>query len=166
MTNKHDPVEERRGAHLGRHLIQASRAFNQHAASRLRAAGHSEVTVSHLGLLPHLARGGSRLSDLAERTGMTKQAVGQLVADLERLHYVTRAADPNDRRAVRILFTGRGRKLLADGLGITEAMDERLRQRIGPTRYQQFIDTLAAIAEGAAWPDGQSDRCGLQDAGG
>src|SRR5918911_3492242 len=37
---------------------------------------------------------GSRLTDLAERSGLTKQAVGEAVTELERLGYLERVPDP------------------------------------------------------------------------
>ena len=51
---------------------------------------------------------GSRLTNLAERSGLTKQAVGEVVDELEQIGYVTRVPDPIDRRAKLITLTERG----------------------------------------------------------
>jgi DNA-binding MarR family transcriptional regulator len=51
---------------------------------------------------------GSRLTELAEAAGLTKQAVGEAVTELERRGYLTRAPDPSDRRAKLIKLTDRG----------------------------------------------------------
>ena len=48
---------------------------------------------------------GSRLTDLADRSGLTKQAVGEAVAELERKGYVERVPDPLDGRAKIIKLT-------------------------------------------------------------
>lgn len=75
---------------------------------RLRAAGYEEVRPGHGCVFRHISAEGSRLTELAERAGMTKQSLGEVVADLEQLGYVERAGDPDDRRAKIIRLTERG----------------------------------------------------------
>src|SRR5688572_28064654 len=93
-----------RGRHLGRLLLRASRAFNARAAEQLRARGYQGLTLAHIGLLPHLDEEGTRITVLAERAGMTKQGMGQLVIDLERLGFLSRVTDETDRRATLVCF--------------------------------------------------------------
>ena len=76
---------------------------------RLRAAGYADVRPSHGCVFRFIDRKtGSRLTELAELSGLTKQSVGEVVADLEEMGYVQRAADPSDRRAKTIMLTERG----------------------------------------------------------
>lgn len=75
---------------------------------RLAEEGFSGVLYWHGPVFRHIDEEGSRLTTLAERSGLTKQAIGEVVADLERLGYVERTADPDDRRAKIIRLTGRG----------------------------------------------------------
>ena len=70
---------------------------------------------------------GSRLTDLAEGAGFTKQAVGEAVAELERLGYLERAACPDDGRAKIIKLTDRGR----DAVPHRPAHVRRDRGRVG-----------------------------------
>src|SRR5215469_16616660 len=63
-------------------------------------------------LLVPLLGGGRHASDLAGRLGVSRQAVAQVVATLERGGYVERVADPGDARAKLICLTGRGRAAL------------------------------------------------------
>jgi DNA-binding MarR family transcriptional regulator len=53
-----------------------------------------------------------RPSDLAARMKVTKQALNYLLGDLERLGYLERHPDPDDRRSPRIALTDRGRELV------------------------------------------------------
>jgi DNA-binding MarR family transcriptional regulator len=114
-----------RQTHLGRLLGHAMRRFDERvlalmahdadvplALSNLAARG--QVSAAHIHITRHLARGGSRLTDLAERAGMTKQAMGTLVDQCEAWGLVTREPDPLDARARRVRFT-------ADGLAWLEA---------------------------------------------
>jgi DNA-binding MarR family transcriptional regulator len=53
--------------------------------------------------------GGRRLSDLATIAGMTKQAMGEFVADLADRGFVTVEPDPSDRRVRQVSLTPAGR---------------------------------------------------------
>ena len=58
--------------------------------------------------MPHIPASGIRLTELAARAGMTKQAMAELVAEIERRGYIRRTTDPADRRAKIIEFTDEG----------------------------------------------------------
>jgi DNA-binding MarR family transcriptional regulator len=108
-----------RQAHLGRLLGHAMRRFDERvlylmahhvevplALSNLAARG--QVSAAHVHITRHLSLQGSRLSDLAERANMTKQAMGDLVTQCEAWGLVERQSDPVDARAKRIVFTETG----------------------------------------------------------
>src|SRR3954465_11225957 len=82
---------------------------------RLHEQGYSEIRPGHGCVFRFIDEEGTRLTELAERSGYTKQAVGEVVADLEALGYVTRVPDPADGRAKTIVLTGRGHEALAAG---------------------------------------------------
>jgi DNA-binding MarR family transcriptional regulator len=95
-----------------------------------------------------LAKDGARLTALAERLNTSKQALTFVIARLERDGYLTRAADPNDKRAKRIELTEGGRGVAA----ATDAALCRIERR-WPTRagrdWPQLRAALAHIAAGA-----------------
>ncbi|RYF52717.1 MAG: MarR family transcriptional regulator, partial [Comamonadaceae bacterium] len=71
-------------------------------------AARAQVSAAHVHITRHLALEGSRLTELAERAGMSKQAMGDLVDQCEAWGLVTREADPLDARARRVKFTVTG----------------------------------------------------------
>ena len=73
------------------------------ALSNLAARGH--LSASHVHITRHLALEGSRLTDLAQRANMSKQAMGKLVEQCEAWGLVTRLIEARDARARRIVFT-------------------------------------------------------------
>jgi DNA-binding MarR family transcriptional regulator len=75
---------------------------------RLGAEGFDGIRYRHGSVFRFIDADGSRLTVLAERSGLTKQAIGEVVDELERLGYVERTADPGDRRAKIIRLTERG----------------------------------------------------------
>jgi DNA-binding MarR family transcriptional regulator len=77
--------------------------------SRMAAQGFQDVREGHGCVFGFIdLEQGSRLTDLAERSGLTKQAVGEAVAELERKGYLERVPDPEDGRAKIIKLTQRG----------------------------------------------------------
>ena len=66
-------------------LFKAARLINEDAIARVRERTGEPVRVAHTALLPHVDLEGTRLTELARRMGVTKQAVGQLVDELEQM---------------------------------------------------------------------------------
>src|SRR5688572_5765493 len=77
--------------------------------------------------------------------GVTKQAVGQLVEELEGMGVLTRSADTEDRRAKRVRFTPRGRRGLMLGLGVLREMENELATVIGQRRMEELHGTLTRL---------------------
>jgi DNA-binding MarR family transcriptional regulator len=127
-------------------LFKAARLANERALARAASdPARPPVRAAHTALFPHLDFEGIRLTDLAARVGVTKQAVGQLVDDLARLGMVERVADPTDRRAKRVRFSRRGHAALLHGLGILREVEERLAAEVGRRRMRELHQTLKLV---------------------
>lgn len=95
-------------------------------------AARGQVGAAHVHITRHLPPGGARLTELAERAGMTKQAMGTLVTQCEAWGMVQREDDPLDARAKRVMFTATGLAwLTAYQAAVAQAEDE-LRSAISP----------------------------------
>lgn len=99
----------------------------------------------HASLLIPLIGGGRHATDLAAVTGVTRQAVAQVVTVLERDGYVMRVADPGDARAKLICLTSRGRAALRVMRASALAVEDTWRQLLGADRLADFRDTLAIL---------------------
>jgi DNA-binding MarR family transcriptional regulator len=129
-------------------LFKASRLANERALARVAAhpsAAGNRVRAAHTALFPHLDFDGVRLTDLAARVGVTKQAVGQLVDDLAAAGMVERVPDPQDRRAKRIRFSRLGYAALMHGLGVLRDLEGELRSAVGERRMRELHQTLALL---------------------
>jgi DNA-binding MarR family transcriptional regulator len=82
-----------------------------------------------------------------ERSGLTAQAVSQLIEQLVGLGYLAREELPGDRRARRIVWTERGRQGREVALELLAGMEAELARRIGERRYETTRRTLRQIAE-------------------
>jgi DNA-binding MarR family transcriptional regulator len=107
--------------HLGVLLQRVRRAIDDEVSQRIAQAGFDNIRPGHGTVFTFLPLNGARLTELAARARMTKQAMGELVRELEVLGYVERAPDPDDGRARIIRFTAKGRR--ADEVGILAIRD-------------------------------------------
>ena len=129
--------------HLGHWLRLALERFDarvlelmaQHPSVPLglsNLAERGQVGAAHIHITRHLAIEGSRLTDLAQRAGMTKQAMGTLVTQCEAWGMVRRGDDPADARARRVQFTATGLAWLSAYQDAVVQAEEELRQAVSP----------------------------------
>ena len=90
-------------------LVLAERHLTQALQEHLVESGFGDHRVVHHHVMAHVTHEGVRLTELADKAGITKQAMSELVIDLERLGYLQRSIDQRDRRAKMIGFTDKGR---------------------------------------------------------
>jgi DNA-binding MarR family transcriptional regulator len=124
---------------------QLQRAFEAECFARLAAAGFTGLRMRHSVLLNALGPDGSRISDLAAELGMTKQAMGELIDDLESNGYLERTSDPDDRRVRIIRYTDRGRRALSMAFEIIPAIEVAYAELVGAERYAQARATLGDL---------------------
>ncbi|HEY1358984.1 MAG TPA: MarR family transcriptional regulator [Thermoleophilaceae bacterium] len=114
---------------------------------RLHEQGFSDIRPGHGCVFRFIDEDGTRLTDLAERSGFSKQAVGEVVADLERLGYVGRVPDPEDGRAKKIILTERGRVALLAGRRIFADIEQRWIEEFGEERIAQLRETAEMLLD-------------------
>ncbi|MEW9528250.1 MarR family winged helix-turn-helix transcriptional regulator [Microbispora sp. NPDC049125] len=101
---------------------------------RLDEEGFEGIRYSHGAVFRFIDAEGSRLTVLAGRSGLSKQALGEVVTELERHGYVERAPDPVDHRAKIIRLTERGKKAQVAATRILEDIEQRWAQHLGRDR--------------------------------
>jgi DNA-binding MarR family transcriptional regulator len=101
---------------------------------RLAADGYADLRFADGFLFQHLVGGPVTIGVLAERQGVSQQAVSKAVADLERRGYVERTQDPDDARARHVGLTARGLGAIAAARDKRAALAGELADRFGPDR--------------------------------
>lgn len=130
---------------LIRLLDHAFDEFSEEMTRRVAQTPYSDIRITHGCVFGNIQPEGSRLTYLAERANMTKQSVGEVTTDLERLGYVERVPDPGDGRAKIIRLTERGRAAQTLGLGIIDEIEQEWAERYGAERVAALRDALEAI---------------------
>ena len=132
-------------------LVQVlARLGAEHQRRRMAARGTGHLRPVHTLVLVPLLAGGRRASDLADRLGVSRQAVAQVVAVLEAGGLVERRDDPDDARAKLIVLTAAGRAALRDVRAENQALERHWAGLIGEERLGEFRRTLADLAAGGA----------------
>ena len=88
-----------------------------------------------------------RVVDIAAQMTVTRQAVSQLVGEIEGRGYLERVPDPSDGRAVLVRHTAAGRRLLAEALAAMTAIEDEWQQVVGVRQMDQVRRSLTAIAD-------------------
>jgi DNA-binding MarR family transcriptional regulator len=136
-----------RNSKLYRPLARTLRVYNKQLVQDLHARGFEDFSPAFPQILSNLDTEGSRIGVLAARAGLTRQAAGQLVAEIERCGYVLRRPAPDDARATVVRFTPRGRRLLDTVLGLVESTEEGFAAIIGKAEFERLKQNLARIAD-------------------
>lgn len=144
MTSVNDDVPDHVLALLGR-LMESVR--DEVLAEGLPGG----LRTSQLRMLSLTPAEGLRVTDLAARVGMTKQALGEFATELEKGGLLETVRDPADRR-VRILRpTARARQALDRAAEAIGRIESRRRERMGAD-WDELLDLLR-VALRTSGPD-------------
>jgi DNA-binding MarR family transcriptional regulator len=126
-------------------LLTAKNAAIAELRRGLAEQGYDNIREGHGCVFGFIEPEGSRLTFLAETSGLTKQAVGEAVDDLEELGYVERVPDPTDGRAKIVRLTAKGTEARAAGRAILDGVEAGWAAEIGEERVAAMRETLEEI---------------------
>ncbi len=111
------------------------------------AAGYDDLNAAHVGLWRYPGLEGLRPSQLADRRGITKQSVNDLLGYLEQHGYLLRVPDSADGRARVIRLTSKGWRLQKTIYAEAASAQLRIEEILGPRRYAQLHSSLELLTE-------------------
>lgn len=134
---------------LGALIRLVHAAMVQEYARWLAASPYRDVQPAHAAVIQPLWQDpdGARLTTLARTARITKQSMGALVDALEQAGYVERLADPDDRRAMRVRLTARGRRYARDVRKFGRDLETRLAGPLGERKLKELRSTLEQLPE-------------------
>ncbi len=128
---------------LPRLVVDLSRALDREIEEALHDRGIWDLKPSQARNLLLVDRTGTRLSELAQRAGITKQRMMQVVDELQSQGCLRRTPDPEDARAKVVRLTAKGLRHRAEARRAMLGVEARARRQVGERRY----DALAAMLE-------------------
>ena len=126
-------------------LAAAGRALTATMMAKVAGCGFGDVTPAFASLLLLVDVAGARPSTLAQRAGITKQAVSQLVRELEARDYVERVRDPTDTRAKIVRLTENGVALRAACAGAQHELQSIAIAKLGKSRVARLQRDLIEL---------------------
>jgi DNA-binding MarR family transcriptional regulator len=112
-----------RNTRLYRPLARTLRVYNRRLIEGIHARGFDDFSPAFPPLLSNLDVEGTRIGVLAARAGVTRQAAGQLLREIQRAGYVDLTPARDDARATVVRFTAKGRRLLATVFDLVERIE-------------------------------------------
>jgi len=111
------------------------------------AAGFDDLNAAHVGLWRYPGLEGLRPSELADRVGIRKQSVNELLGHMEQHGYLARVPDQTDGRARVIRLSAKGRRLAQTIYDQAGAAERRIAEILGPRRFAQLHSSLELLKE-------------------
>jgi DNA-binding MarR family transcriptional regulator len=129
-------------------LLKVARLINERAIARVQSESkRSFFRPAIANLFPHIAFEGTRVSALAAKVGVTKQAVSKLVAELEREGLVELVPDATDARARLVRFTPVGVAAIRDGMRVFREVEDALAEAVGRERLERLGEDLLVLLD-------------------
>jgi len=132
---------------IGALLRVPAQAIHRRLIAGLNAAGFDDLRLPHMAVFQFPGPDGVRPGTLADRAGVSKQAMNQLLGSLEQLGYIVRSDDPTEGRARVIRFTPRGRAAYAKIHHILQGIEREWSTLLGPKRFAQLKSLLLEVWE-------------------
>jgi len=132
---------------IGALLRVPAQAIHRRIISELNAAGFEELRVPHMAVLQFPGPDGGRPGMLAERAGMSKQAMNQLLRSLEAFGYLARSDAPDEGRGRIVRLTRRWRAAYAKIHEILRDIEREWSAELGSQHFRQLKQLLLRVWE-------------------
>jgi DNA-binding MarR family transcriptional regulator len=128
-------------------LVQFALELGLSQAMTEVAPRHPHLRPAHLQVFRRGSLDSVRVTQLAARSGMTKQSMHELVGHLERQGYVRREPDSVDSRALQVRLTARGHELEGQLRAATARVHLQWLDRLGEHRFAALWSALQDVTE-------------------
>ncbi len=135
-------------AAFGQTLTAAAARWRERLRAAMVARGLPSAAGAGGDLLGYLAGGSLPQTGLTQRMGLSKQAVQQLLDQLETAGLVHRTVDPNDKRAKHVALSEAGRAALSGRHAAAAEIEGELRDKLGKKPFKKLRKALREISAG------------------
>jgi len=136
-------------------LFRVARRLDELARDRVRERSGMPLRAAHTQLFPHLDLQGTRLTVLAQRLGVTKQAVAPAIDELVSWGVLEKVPDPSDGRARLVRFHSMAS--LLEGMGALHDLEDEIAREVGRDPLDQVRAVLHQIDQ---WLDDRAQPRG------
>ncbi len=130
---------------IGALLRVPAQAIQRRLIKELNAAGFDELRLPHMAVLQFPGPDKVRPGALAERAGVSKQAINQLLGSLEGFGYITRSDVQGEGGARLVYFTERGHAAFSRMIQVLRDIEREWSAELGPERFAQLKALLFLV---------------------
>lgn len=141
------PPVKTRDMLIGALLRVPAEAIHRRIIRELNAAGFEGLSLAHMAVFRFPGPDGVRPGVLAERAGMSKQAMNRLLGTLEDLGYLERSDAPGEGRARIVHFTRRGHAAYAKAIEVLRDIEREWKAELGPRDFAKLKELLFRVWE-------------------
>jgi DNA-binding MarR family transcriptional regulator len=133
---------------LGLLLRLLNQEWGNHVHEAMQKAGFDGIGAANANVIPFVPEeGGIQVSELAKLARVRKQSMAQSVEQLEKLGYLERRPDPNDRRARLVFLTERGKGVRPVALKAGRAVEKQWAKLTSPEQIEELRASLQALLD-------------------
>lgn len=132
---------------IGALLRVPAQAIHRRLIKELNAAGFEELRVPHIAVLQYPGPDEERPGVLADRAGISKQAMNQLLGSLEDLGYITRSATASGGRMRIVRLTPRGHAVTLEVHRILRDIEQEWTKELGAETFRELKKLLMRVWE-------------------
>ena len=130
---------------LGALLRVPANAILRRLVKELNASGFAELRLPHMAVLQYPGPDGVRPGALAERAGISKQAMNQLLKSLEGSGYLERPDAEDDGRSSIVRFTKRGRGAYSKTADFLRDFESEWSAELGARKFSELKALLTRV---------------------
>lgn len=141
-------------------VFAANRELQSDMVRAARNAGYPDAKPAHNSVFGTLGLEGARSADLAERAGITRQSMGEVVRELVDFGVVQMTPDPSDGRAKLVTYTPDGLEQVTRGRAHIRAFDRRIAEELGEDGLRTLrrgLETITRLLREDAAADAERD---------
>jgi DNA-binding MarR family transcriptional regulator len=146
-SSKGDSPVKTKDMLIGALLRVPAEAIFRRLIRELNAGGFDGLSLPHIAVLRFPGPDGERPGVLAERAGISKQAMNRLLGSLEDLGYVVRSGAPGEGRTRIVRFTKRGHAAYAKEVEILREIEREWSAELGPKDFARLKLLLGRVWE-------------------
>jgi DNA-binding MarR family transcriptional regulator len=130
---------------IGALLRVPAQAIHRRLIQELNTAGFAGLTLPHIAIFQFPGPDGVRPGTLADRAGMSKQAMNRLLGSLEDLGYIARSNVPDQNRARVIRLTHRGNAAYRKIIDVLREIEQEWTEELGDKDFRRLKKILIRI---------------------
>ena len=146
-SDRRQKVADRQIDHVGVPLWRASTEFTRRMIESVRNMGFEDISLADSELFPYLDIEGTGLSELAERKGVSRQAIHQSVHSLVKRGYLELIPDPDDARTRIARHSEKGLELLEAMQKVKKEIQNDALAALGPGKMKELTGMLEQLGD-------------------